>query len=98
MMKFSFWFISMLLIYNVSHAQTFFLNSKQDNTIQQEYEFSLEQYHYFLVRMKQNLNVVFVLQKDLANYYDTTKIVVSLRYDVDTDINIAMEWQKLRAI
>lgn len=48
--------------------------------------------------MKQNLNVVFVLQKDLANYYDTTKIVVSLRYDVDTDINIAMEWQKLRAI
>jgi len=85
-----------LYIYNVSIAQQeiSIANTKQQTD---DYEFSLEQYSDFLEKLKQNPNIVFVLQKDLDDYSDTSKIVVSIRHDVDADIYTAMNMAKIES-
>jgi hypothetical protein len=61
------------------------------------YNFSLAQYNDFLIKLKNNPKIVFVLQKDFENFDDTTKIAVSMRHDVDVDINNALKMAKLEA-
>lgn len=85
------WFdiLLFLLLFNCDFANS---QSIENSSF---YDFSLIQYYDFLVKLKQNPDIVFVKQKDFQAFNDSTKIAFSMRHDVDVDINNAIEMAKL---
>ncbi len=85
MSKLIFYFIAFFLIADNIFAQK---NSKVG---------SLEEYENFLLRLKADTNIIFVPQKDFAKTNDSTKIIVSIRHDVDVDIQNAIRMANFEA-
>jgi hypothetical protein len=59
------------------------------------YEFSLNEYADFLRKALSNPLIVFVTQRQLMTYHDSTKIVISIRHDIDADMDNALRMARL---
>ncbi len=60
-------------------------------------DFSYAQYDNFLKRMKSIPNLIFLTQYEFSKTYDSTKIIVSLRHDVDVAIISAQKMAEIEA-
>lgn len=54
------------------------------------YNFSYKQYFDFLQEIKKIPEIEFVTQQKFNTYYDSTKIIVSIKHDIDVDIHSAI--------